>query len=290
MAIRFAASLAVLAFFVTGCGTPAASAPESKDDFLAAVSGDDAAAVAAGVRVHHDWIDPKMGALGLAAGRGNVETVKVLLAAGAEPSGLDATNTTPLHCAMGPGPQRLAAAKLLIDAKADVNAWNDQGYSPIHLAIQEGLKDMVKLLVDSGANVDRRDCNGITPLQWAVATKQRDVIALLVAHHANPNLTDDHSRSARSIALMRGDAELVKLLDSSIPKPATETAADSSSETPVPAPTPAPAPTPTPAPEPAPIPAPVPTPAPAPTPAPEPVPIPTPAPGPAPTPEPAPAK
>jgi hypothetical protein len=54
-------------------------------------------------------------------------------------------------------------AKLLLANKADVNAKNDRGETPLHLAAKEHRKDVAELLLAKGAEVNAKDNEGYTP-------------------------------------------------------------------------------------------------------------------------------
>ncbi len=62
----------------------------------------------------------------------------------------------------------LESARLLIAAGADANAVGADGKNALSLAIFDGSYDVAAFLVDNHANVTQADAQGFTPLFWAV--------------------------------------------------------------------------------------------------------------------------
>lgn len=60
---------------------------------------------------------------------------------------------------------RTEIAELLIEAGADVNQADRNGYYPLHSAAFWGSPDIVRLLLDNGANIDQVDSSGITAIE-----------------------------------------------------------------------------------------------------------------------------
>ena len=54
----------------------------------------------------------------------------------------------------------------------------------MHEAAGNGFLDFAKLLIESGANVNQKDDNGKTPLTIALEYKKDEVAKLLREHHA----------------------------------------------------------------------------------------------------------
>jgi len=98
--------------------------------------------------------------------RGDVAAITAALDAGA---GVDESGgpATPLYLAVRGG--HLAAAKLLIERGADVNAADDKGQTALHLSVASAEDSVVKLLAARGANLEARDGGGRTPLDLARA-------------------------------------------------------------------------------------------------------------------------
>jgi ankyrin repeat protein len=118
----------------------------------------------------------------LAAMAGDVDVMRVLLAAGADPMLATTTNTTPLMTAAGLGyvpgatriPERsaLEAVTLCVELGADVNAVNAAGDTPLHGAAYRGADRIVHLLVDKGAKVNVKNKRQWTPLTVAEGINQ----------------------------------------------------------------------------------------------------------------------
>jgi ankyrin repeat protein len=118
----------------------------------------------------------------LAAKVTDVEVMKVLLAAGADPNIPLADKTTPLMVASGlylwnPGEdggsllgqeeEVLEAAKICVERGNDVNAKNLYSETPLHGAAYRGANLVVQYLVDKGADLQAKDVHGWTPLTVA---------------------------------------------------------------------------------------------------------------------------
>jgi ankyrin repeat protein len=116
----------------------------------------------------------------LAAAAGDVESMRLLVAAGADP--LLATkddNTTPLMAAAGgpwledrpPDEERraLEAVKLAVELGANLDEANARGMTALHGAAYAGASEIVQYLVSKGATVDAKDEFGQTP--WTIASK-----------------------------------------------------------------------------------------------------------------------
>ena len=73
----------------------------------------------------------------------------------------DDDGLTPLHLAARAG--HVTAATILLDAQADPNKAANDGSTPLHHAARAGQPEMVELLVARGAFVDDRDVLGRTP-------------------------------------------------------------------------------------------------------------------------------
>ena len=132
-----------------------------------------------------------------AAGNGDVDIVKALLAAGASPNDRDAA---PLLRAAEEGQAEII--RILVAAKANVNNTDNNGYTALHKLLarstkpDESLVESVRVLLTAGAKVNTVvGFNGNTPLHEAATHHWRaEVIRLLVAAGADPNVRNEHWR------------------------------------------------------------------------------------------------
>jgi len=124
-----------------------------------------------------------------AAEKGNLEAVKQHLAAGANVNAKDDDGWTPLLYAAAEG--RKEVAELLIANGADVNV-NVYGTTPLHIAAFSGHTEVVELLIANGADVNAKDEDGMTPLLQTIAPYgyNKEIAELLIAAGADVNAKD----------------------------------------------------------------------------------------------------
>ena len=98
---------------------------------------------------------------------GTEETIRALLAAGADISARNECGSTPLHSAASRGTAE--TIKALLDGGADVMAEEADGWTPLHRAAScfECAPENIHLLLAAGASVMAKDQYGKTP--WDLA-------------------------------------------------------------------------------------------------------------------------
>ena len=124
-------------------------------------------------------------ALALAAHFGHIKTLEYLISRGGNINAVSKhpMNVTPLHAALFG--RRIEAAKVLIAAGADVTprrggaGWPRAGWTALHYAAGLGFADLVEPLMKSGADLNAHDDDGKTPLRVAIEADQREVVTLL---------------------------------------------------------------------------------------------------------------
>jgi hypothetical protein len=87
------------------------------------------------------------------------------------------TDDTPLVWASEMGSTE--CVRLLLDAGADPNQTEYDGWSALHWAARNNHVDVAELLLKHGAKVDQQDGKGHTPLDWALDREHRAVIEVL---------------------------------------------------------------------------------------------------------------
>src|SRR5436190_7951472 len=113
--------------------------------------------------------------------------------------------------------RRIAIARLLIEAKANLDFDDGHGASALAAAIVEGYEDLALLLIESGAKVNTKtgiyiDGPGdVTPLHDAAVDSPR-VVKLLLEHGANVPARTTNGKTPLHYAVMRVNAESVRLL------------------------------------------------------------------------------
>jgi ankyrin repeat protein len=123
-------------------------------------------------------------ALTYATGNGYSEIVELLLSKGAHPDiPVLGTGQTALHLSVLRGD--LNTTKLLVRAGAPVDARQADGQSPLHMACQAGNSELARFLIDSGANVNLRSQNGMTPLMCAAVSVDPSTTSLLLDRGAD---------------------------------------------------------------------------------------------------------
>ena len=129
-----------------------------------------------------------MSALHWAALNDNVETINLLLLAGAATeSSTRVGSYTPLHLAASRG--HAAAVARLLEADSSPKAFTATGVQPLHLAAQAGNPDAIKALLDGGAEIDAQDrTHGRTPLVFAASQNRLEAVKLLLAKSADMRL------------------------------------------------------------------------------------------------------
>lgn len=166
----------------------------------------------------------------------NLAELKRRLAAGEKAdSGFDEHGNSPLIHASAEW--YLAAVRLLLEYKADVNLAGDTGSTALHYA-QSSHKDkawdnmgVVRTLLEKGADIGIADKQGGTPLHWAALFGNREAVALLIEKGAEVGAVNKNGMTALHFAATeRDDPELVRLL---ISKGADVNAVNKFDETPL---------------------------------------------------------
>ena len=132
----------------------------------------------------------------LAAGFGQIETVRSLLDKGADINGRDALGRTALIAAAGES--RTAMLRLLIDRGADLGVRDRDGADALAIAVIKGRKDNVRLLLESGANLEARNPAGETALMVAIRAGQGDIVEYLLSRGADANVYTQDEVLARN--------------------------------------------------------------------------------------------
>jgi ankyrin repeat protein len=98
-----------------------------------------------------------------------------------------------------------------------VNAWSEDGFTPLHFAAFFGHPEAAKLLIERGAELEARSTNrefalDAAPLHSASAAGQREVCEVLLDAGADVNAVQHGGYTALLDAAANGNAELVDFL------------------------------------------------------------------------------
>lgn len=171
---------------------------------------------------------------------GDIDQIERHLYWGSDINAQDAEGNMPLHVAAERG--RLVVVRLLVENGADVNARNRDGQTPIFVALMAGRtqiadlllqhgaslepdallhavaengvadRDVIRFLVARGGRIDAPGANGDSPLMQAVRLGHRKVARMLIDQGANVNARDTAGESVLQIALQYGDPDIIELL------------------------------------------------------------------------------
>jgi ankyrin repeat protein len=102
----------------------------------------------------------------------------------------------------------------LIKMKPNVNIFNVNGDTALHLAIKNHAFDNAKLLIDHGGNINLNIQNnkGRTPIMLASLTNDKSLIDKLIERGASLNSQDFRGRTALSMAIIHGKTENARTL------------------------------------------------------------------------------
>lgn len=93
-----------------------------------------------------------------------------------------------------------AVSKMIASNKNLVNARNELGSTPLHIAAGIPGAEMTKLLIDKGAVVNVKDNRGATPLHIAAFSGKKANLEQLIAKGADVQAKDNQGKTARDYA------------------------------------------------------------------------------------------
>jgi ankyrin repeat protein len=108
-----------------------------------------------------------------------------------------------------PIPFRCDTLKFLLAAGADVRAVDHAGNTALDLAVAAGYAPVVEVLILGGASVENVHPRAIPPLVVAIKKKRRDLVNLLIANGANVNFESSHGALPLLAAVKCGMEDIV---------------------------------------------------------------------------------
>ena len=150
--------------------------------------------------------------------RGHSHVVAELLRAGADPNNIDDNGGTALHEAVrrSNNIQADGVISLLIEAGANLEIKDNNGYTPLMRANEYGNQHVVSHLVEEGAKVNNQtNGSGFTALHLAAERGYSSIPWIpmsLLKGGADVNIKDNAGKTALHFAAKKGHMEIVSLL------------------------------------------------------------------------------
>lgn len=106
----------------------------------------------------------------------------------------------------------LDAVRALIAAGADIHATARNAFKvqPIHAAAASRNMAIIRAVLEAGADPNIPQQQGFVPLHEAASTGNREMAELLIAHGANPRLAGDAGKTSIDLAREKGHPELAE--------------------------------------------------------------------------------
>jgi ankyrin repeat protein len=139
--------------------------------------------------------------------KGDLKGITKLYEKGANLNTTDENGNTLLILAAEKG--YLEIAKFLIQHKVAVNTKNKHGRSAL---LATSSPDVGRLLLDNGAEIEARNNNGWTPLMYSAIRNNTKMIKFLVQKGAFMNAQDRSGRTALMMLMDKGDREAIEFL------------------------------------------------------------------------------
>uniref|UniRef100_UPI003AAA960F uveal autoantigen with coiled-coil domains and ankyrin repeats protein isoform X1 n=1 Tax=Centroberyx gerrardi TaxID=166262 RepID=UPI003AAA960F len=146
----------------------------------------------------------------LAATRGHLDCLNLILGHSVDVTATDATGKNALHLASRNG-QSLCVQKLL-QHNCPVGNVDLQGRTALHDAVMAGCSSSVKLLCDSGTSVNASDFDGRTPLVLATQMCHPRICQLLLERGADITIRDKQNKTALILGCEYGCKDAVEVL------------------------------------------------------------------------------
>jgi ankyrin repeat protein len=105
-----------------------------------------------------------------------------------------------------------AQVRALIDKRADVNATQQDGTTPLHWAVERDAPEIVQMLIRAGANVKAVNRYGATPLWLASVNGNAKTIAMLLEAGADASSANADGETALMVAARTGKPDAVSTL------------------------------------------------------------------------------
>ena len=144
------------------------------------------------------------------AKHGEVDTVKLFLAAGMNPDTRTDGGDTVLMNAIGANAN--AVAEALLEGGADPNARTSNGSSALHLTALAGNTSATQLLIAYKADVNLKSNIRETPLMIAALRGFPEVVKILLRARADVNAKDDRGETPLMHAVERNHTEVIEML------------------------------------------------------------------------------
>ena len=146
-----------------------------------------------------------------AARMGYLAVVRLLLEAGADQDAAEEEGWTALHYASGN--LHLEVVRELLAAKAHMDAGTQEGWRPLHLASYFGRRPVVEELLSAGADKDAATGRGQTALHMACENGCLEVVRELLAAGADMDATTNRGLTAWKLADLMGHQDVIQFLD-----------------------------------------------------------------------------
>ncbi|KAH0563355.1 hypothetical protein GP486_002074 [Trichoglossum hirsutum] len=157
--------------------------------------------------------DARETALNIAADMGSLESVKVLVKGGCDPSLPDAKGRNAIHAAARSGKLRIVRYILEKQPRCSwsslVNRRGDNSETPLHSAVQGENPDIISFLLEAGGDPKIDGASASSPLHWAAEKGLTKIAAMLLQHTKEPNPRDKDDETPLHLAARAGKFDFI---------------------------------------------------------------------------------
>jgi ankyrin repeat protein len=143
---------------------------------------------------------------------GQTDTVRELLAAGAEIDTRDYRERSALYLAAYLDEDRTAEVRILVDHGATIDAFNKLGETPLFAAAAKGHNERLKILLAAGGDINSNRFRGRTPVFRAADHGETEAVAILLEHGADISIANNRGETPLYAAARRGHLDILRML------------------------------------------------------------------------------